>query len=71
MHIIRVSVTFLQLKLSFSHFKEVFVKSIESKNLKKKILRKAIFFLGRACFGWVGRNTANQHFLKVGLNKIF
>ena len=27
MHIIRVSVTFLQLKSSFSHFKEVFVKS--------------------------------------------
>ena len=74
MHIIRVSVTFLQLKASFSHFKEVFVKKhkIYSKNLKKKkILRKAIIFFGRACFGWVGRHTANQHFLKVGLNKIF
>ena len=46
MHIIRVSVTFLQLKLSFSHFKEVFVKSIESKNKKKKILRKAIIVFG-------------------------
>ena len=34
---------------------------------KKKILRKAIMFFGRACFGWVGMSTANQHFLKVGL----
>ena len=40
------------------------------KNLKKKILRKAIFLGGRACFGWVGRSTANQHFFKVGPKKM-
>ena len=36
------------------------------KRLKKKIkiLRKAIIFWGRVCFGWVGRSTANQHFLR-------
>ena len=33
------------------------------KNYKTKIIRKAIFWGGRACFGWVGRSTANQHFL--------
>ena len=47
MHIIRVSVTFLQLKSSFSHFKEVFVKSIESKNKKKDSQKGNNFF-------WVG-----------------
>ena len=25
-------------------------------------------FRGRACFGWVGRSTKNQHFFKVGLD---
>ena len=29
---------------------------------KKKILRKAILFLGRACFVWEGRSMANRHF---------
>ena len=37
---------------------------------KKKILRMAIHFLGRDCFGWVDRSTANQHLSKVGLIKI-
>ena len=34
---------------------------------RKKILRKAMIFWGRACFGWVDRSTANQHFFQVGL----
>ena len=38
-------------------------------NFKKKILRKAIIFLDRACFGWVGTSMSNQHFFKVGLIK--
>ena len=33
---------------------------------KKKISRKAMKFLGRACFGWVGRSKENQHYFKVG-----
>ena len=61
MHIITVSVTFLQLKDSIL----MILKKSLLTELEKKI-RKAIFF-GRACFGWVGRSTANQHFLKVGL----
>ena len=27
--------------------------------------------MGRACFGWVGRSTANQQFFMVGLVRIF
>ena len=37
-------------------------KGLLTKLEKKKILRQAIQFLSRACFGWVGRSTANQHF---------
>ena len=73
MHIIRVSVTFLQLKSSFLLviLKKYLLKAFRVK-IKKKDSQKGIyFFWGRACFGWVGRNTANQHFLKVGLNKVY
>ena len=35
---------------------------------KKKILERQSIFSGRACFGWGGRSTANQHFFKVGLS---
>ena len=70
MHKITVAVTFLQLKYSFNDFKEEFINRIRErfKKKKKKILRKAIIFGGRACFGWVGGSTANQHFFKVGLS---
>ena len=41
------------------------------KNLKKKDSQKGNnFFGGRACFGWVGRSTANHHFLKIGLTHL-
>ena len=37
----------------------------------KKILRKAIFFgVGPVLGGWVGRSTANQHFLRSVQNKM-
>ena len=50
-------------KTAFTDFKEEFVK----RKKKIKILRKAMIFWGRACFGWVDRSTANQHFFQVGL----
>ena len=63
MHIITIYVTFLKLKkTAFNDFKEEL--ELEKKEKKIKILRKAIIFGGRACFGWVGRSTANQHFLR-------
>ena len=34
----------------------------ELEKKSKKNLRKAIIFGGSACFGWVGRSTANQYF---------
>ena len=42
------------------------------KNLKtkKKILRKTIIFGGRACFGWVGRSTANHQIFQFGPRSI-
>ena len=46
MHIIRVSVTYLQLKSSFSHFKEVFVKAFRVKIKKKKDSQKGNNFFG-------------------------
>ena len=55
-------------KTAFTDFKEEFVNRIREKEKKKiKILRKAMIFWGRACFGWVDRSTANQHFFQVGL----
>ena len=47
-------------KTAFTDFKEEFVNRIREKEIK--ILRKAMIFWGRACFGWVDRSTANQHF---------
>ena len=53
---------------AFTDFKEEFVNRIREKEKKKiKILRKAMIFWGMACFGWVDRSTANQHFFQVGL----
>ena len=40
---------------------------LEKKIKKKENYRKAIIFLGWACFGWIGRSTANQNFFKVRL----
>ena len=55
-------------KTAFTDFKEEFVNRIREKEKKKlKILRKAMIFWGMACFGWVDRSTANQHFFQVGL----
>ena len=52
-------------KTAFTDFKEEFVNRIREKEKKKiKILRKAMVFWGRACFGWVDRSTANQHFFR-------
>ena len=38
-------------------------------DLEKENRRMTISFWGRACFGWVCRSTANQHFSKVGLSQ--
>ena len=68
MHTITINVTFLQYSnTAFNDFEDEFVNRIREKILK--ILRKAIFFLGgggggRVCFGWKGRSTANQYFLR-------
>ena len=67
MHIITVPVTFLQLKYSFNDTKEGFVNRIRSTFLKKS-QKGSNLFLRRACFGWVDRSTANQHFFKTGLS---
>ena len=63
MHTITINVTFLQYQnTAFNDFEDEFVNRIREKIIK--ILRKKIFFWGRACFGWEGRSTANQHFLR-------
>ena len=63
MHTITINVTFLQYSnTAFNDFEDEFVNRIREKILK--ILRKAIFFGGRVCFGWEGRSTANQYFLR-------
>ena len=41
--------------------KKGFLTDLEKK-LYKKNLRKAKDILDRACFGWVGRSMANEHF---------
>ena len=47
MHIITVSVTFLQLKYSFNDFKEGFVNRISEKKKKQKDSQKGNHFLSR------------------------
>ena len=58
---VRMHITTIYVKkTAFNDFKEEL--ELEKKEKKIKILRKAIIFGGRACYGWVGRSTANQHF---------
>ena len=67
MHIIAVSETVSLIKIQLLMILKGLLTELE-KNLKKKISeRQYIFGVGRACFGWVGRSTANQLFFKVGL----
>ena len=48
--------------------KDLLTELEKNKKIKKKDSQKDNnIFLGRACFGWVGRSTENQHFFKVGL----
>ena len=71
MHIITVSVTFLQLKYSFLMIlKKGLLTELEKKKLRKKFSERQYNFLGRACFGWIGRSMANQHFFLSGPSKI-
>ena len=61
MHTITINVTVLQYSnTAFNDFEDEFVNRIREKIIK--ILRKAIIFWGRVCFGWEGRSTANQYF---------
>ena len=48
-------------KTAFTDFKEEFVNRIREKEKRKiEILRKAMIFWGRACFGWVDRSMATN-----------
>ena len=62
MHIITVSVTFLQKIQLLMILKKSLLTELEKKN--KKTFSERQFFWGGACFGWVGRSTANQRFLR-------
>ena len=45
-------------------FKKILLTELEK---KKRFSERQYIFLGRVCFLWGGRSTANQHFFKVGL----
>ena len=62
MHTITINVTFLQYSnTAFNDFEDEFVNRIREKNNKDS---QRQFFGGRVCFGWEGRSTANQYFLR-------
>ena len=52
-------------KTAFTDFKEEFVNRIREKENKDS--QKGMIFRGMACFGWVDRSAAYQHFFQVGL----
>ena len=64
--IITIKVAFLILKKQLLLIlKKSLLTEFEKKKIK--ILRKAMIFWGRACFGLVDRSTANQLLFQVGL----
>ena len=64
MHTITINVTFLQYSnTAFNDFEDEFVNRIREKNTKDS-QKGNIFLGGRVCFGWEGRSTANQYFLR-------
>ena len=62
MHMITVSVTVSLIKIQLRAFTDLKKVLIDREKLKKKDSQRQNNFLGRACFGWVGRSMANQHF---------
>ena len=68
MLIITVSVTVSSIKIQLLMIlKKGLLTESEKFKKKKKDSQKGYFFFGRACFGWVGRSSANQHFLRSAL----
>ena len=65
MHMITVSVTVSLIEIQLLVIlKKGLLTELEKK--QKRFSERQYFFGGRACFGWVARNTANN-FFKVGL----